>query len=101
MLEIAVIGGSEFILGFQLAGIRKTIDADDNPEKKVRDMMQDPNVGVLVIDDKTVGRIPERLREDLERSVKPVTVILSLEAVAQDNLRKMIKRSIGIDLWQE
>ena len=50
-MEIAVIGNSEFILGFRLAGIHKTYAAE-NDEKLVEhitSVLQDTDVGILVL----------------------------------------------------
>ena len=37
-MEIAVVGGQEFTLGFRLAGIRKVVDVEDNPELVLRSL---------------------------------------------------------------
>ncbi|MBW2999874.1 V-type ATP synthase subunit F [Candidatus Woesearchaeota archaeon] len=98
MLELAVVGGSEFTLGFKLAGIRKIFDVEGKASEQIRKVMQDPNVGIMVIDDKTVEALDEPLKEDITNSVKPVSVVLSTKAT-QEELRKMIIKSIGVDLW--
>lgn len=99
MPEIAVIGGSEFVLGFQLAGIKKVCE-EETPEKKMLELMKDDGVGIIITDEKTMGRLSEYTREAVEISVKPVTVVVSDEGSSQEGLRKMIKKSIGIDLWK-
>lgn len=99
MLEIAVVGGSEFTLGFQLAGIRKTFDVEEEPINKIMELMKDGDVGIIVVDKKTMDKIDRFDREDLERSVKPVVITLSTEE-SDENLRWVIKKSIGVDLWE-
>ena len=101
MLNIGIIGGSEFILGFQLAGIKKTYDIQDKPEETMRNALQDPEIGILIVDDALMPKLDERTKETVAMSVQPVCIQLSTEAGAQDSLRKMIRKSIGIDLWKE
>ncbi len=99
-MEIAVVGGSEFVLGFRLAGIKKALEVEEAPNEVVRKVMEDEDVGIIIIDQKTIDKLDERTREDVEMSVSPVAVILSEES-SQESLRKMIKKSIGVDLWQD
>ncbi|PIN86729.1 V-type ATP synthase subunit F [Candidatus Woesearchaeota archaeon CG10_big_fil_rev_8_21_14_0_10_44_13] len=101
-MELAVIGIPEFTLGFRISGIRKVFDAESGAEaaKIFREMMQDAEVGIIITDDKTIQSLDDRTREDVEISVRPVTVIVSAESTAQEALRKMILKSIGVDLWK-
>ncbi len=50
-MEIAVIGKSDFIVGFKLAGIRKTFDvkSDKELESKIRECLNDENLGIIVM----------------------------------------------------
>ncbi|MBU0536191.1 MAG: V-type ATP synthase subunit F [Nanoarchaeota archaeon] len=102
-MEIAVIGRPEFTLGFRLSGITKVIDVEntDDSEKKIAEIMKDQNIGIMVTDDATITCLSERTREAVETSVKPVAVVVSTESTAQDTLRKMIIKSIGVDLWKD
>jgi vacuolar-type H+-ATPase subunit F/Vma7 len=99
MFELVAIGGSEFALGFRLAGI-KTIETE-NPEEGFRQLIKNPEVGIIITDEKSISKMPEHFRYQLEGIVKPVTVVLSLDTTAQDALRKMIIKSVGVDLWKE
>ncbi|MBD3314121.1 V-type ATP synthase subunit F [Candidatus Woesearchaeota archaeon] len=102
-MDIAVIGSPEFTLGFRISGIQRVVDVQDtdNAESKVSELMADTNVGIMVTDEKTMERLSERMREDVESSVRPVAVVVSTESTAQDALRKMIIKSIGVDLWKD
>jgi V/A-type H+-transporting ATPase subunit F len=100
-MEIAVIGNSEFILGFRLAGIRKTYAAD-NEEKLneyINNVLQDANVGILVINSSDMQKVPRRLRSTLENSVKPTVIAIGGEEGGL-TMRERIKRSVGVDLWK-
>jgi V/A-type H+-transporting ATPase subunit F len=100
-MEIAVIGNSEFILGFRLAGIRKTYAAE-NDEKLVQyinTVLGDGEVGILVLNSSDMARIPRRLQMTLEESVKPTVIAIGGEEGGM-SMRERIKRSVGVDLWK-
>ena len=100
-MEIAVIGNGEFILGFRLAGIRKTYAAenDEKLSELITRVLHDTNVGILVLNSGDMGRIPRRLRTTLEKSVKPTVIAIGGE-VEGLSMREKIKRSVGVDLWK-
>jgi len=100
-VEIAVIGSGEFVLGFRLAGIRKTYPAEDEERLKaaIQRAMDDPEVGILVLSTTDFERIPVRLRTTLENSIKPTVVAIGGEEGGV-SLREKIKRSVGVDLWK-
>ena len=100
-MEIAVIGNSEFILGFRLAGIRKTYAAE-NEEKRneyITSVLQDGQVGILVLNSSDMEKIPRRLRATLENSVRPTEIAIGAEEGGL-TMRERIKRSVGVDLWK-
>lgn len=96
-LELAVVGGSEFVLGFQLTGIKKIFEIDGNAEEAVTKALADPAVGIIIIDEHIIGQLDERLREKLHSSIRPVAVPVSTTS-SQENLRRMIRKAIGIDV---
>ena len=100
-MEIAVIGNSEFILGFRLAGIRKTYaaESDERLNEQITSVLQDEDVGILVLNSSDMERIPRKLRATLENSVKPTVIALGGEEGGL-SMRDRIKRSVGVDLWK-
>ncbi|MGD0534780.1 MAG: V-type ATP synthase subunit F [Methanoregula sp.] len=100
-MEIAVIGNSEFILGFRLAGIRKTYAAenDEKLNEYITRALSDGQVGILVLNSSDMERLPRRLRTTLENSVKPTVIALGGEEGGL-SMREKIKRSVGVDLWK-
>jgi V/A-type H+-transporting ATPase subunit F len=100
-MEIAVIGNSEFILGFRLAGIKKTYTAenDEKLNECITSALSDGQVGILVLNSSDMERLPRRLRTTLENSVKPTVIALGGEEGGL-SMREKIKRSVGVDLWK-
>jgi V/A-type H+-transporting ATPase subunit F len=105
MMELAVFGAPEFTLGFRLSGITKVVDVDESgrsdADKRLLDLIEDQNIGIIIADDRTMNSLSERMRERAESLVRPVIVIVSAEPTAQETLRKMIIKSIGVDLWKQ
>ncbi len=100
-MEIAVVGNSEFILGFRLAGIQKTYaaDSDETLVEQVNRAMGDKDVGILVLKGEDMQKLPFRLRTALSESVKPTVIAIGGETGGL-SMRERIKRSVGVDLWK-
>ena len=103
--EIGVVGSPEFTTGFRLAGVRKF--ASVPPEEKgermdeaVEGMLEDDDVGIVVMNDEDLEHLSRNVRQRVETSVEPVLVTLGGEA-GSGGLREQIKRAIGIDLMAE
>ena len=99
MSKIAVLGPEEFVIGFQLTGIKDTIITGKSPLDDIKAITQNKEIGIVIIDENTVNALDYHDRMDIENSINPVFVQLSTKAT-QDSLRKLIKKSIGVDLWQ-
>jgi V/A-type H+-transporting ATPase subunit F len=100
-MEIAVIGSSEFVLGFRLAGIRRTYttESDEKLVEYITRILDDGTIGILVLQSKDMNRIPRRLQTTLENSVKPTVIAVGGEEGGL-SMREKIKRSVGVDLWK-
>ena len=100
-MEIAVVGNSDFILGFRLAGVEKTVAAENDASltDAVTRLMADETVAILVIRGSDMGRLPERLQAELGESVRPTVVSIGGE-VGGVSMREKIKRAVGVDLWK-
>ena len=99
MVRIAVVGGSEFVVGFQLAGIRDIIEVAANPFNELKSLKSRSDLGIVVIDEKIMDGLEAHQRMDIESSVDPVFIPVSTKA-EQDSLKRLIKKSIGVDLWK-
>ena len=98
MVNIVVLGSNEFIVGFQLAGIKETIEASSEPIKDIEELKKRKEVGIVVVDEKIMESMDADQRQEIEDSVDPVFIPVSTK-VEQDSLKRLIKKSIGIELW--
>lgn len=98
MVNVAVLGPNEFTVGFQLAGIKEIVEVSDNPIKDIEELKKRKEIGIVVVDEKIMESLQEHEREEIEDSVDPVFIPLSTK-VEQDSLKRLIKKSIGVELW--
>ncbi|WP_135824922.1 V-type ATP synthase subunit F [Halorussus ruber] len=103
--EIAVVGSPEFTTGFRLAGVRKFENVpDDQKETELDDavtrVLDDDNVGIVVMHDEDLDYLSRQVRQEVETSVEPTMVSIGGGA-GSGGLRDKIKRAIGIDLMEE
>lgn len=101
MQEIAIIGSPEFTLGFRLCGVRTTHDAVEPRElaEATARILQRGDVGILVMDQGDVQRLPEDMRDRLRTSIRPTLVAIGL--TEDSDLREQIKQAVGVDLWKD
>lgn len=97
-----MIGKSEFVTGFRLAGISKVYETPDisATESAVRSVLEDKSVGILVMHNDDIGNLPEVLRKNLNESVQPTVVALGGSGSGSTSLREKIKQAVGVDLWK-
>lgn len=99
-MEIAVVGNSDFVLGFRLAGIRKTFDATSSDiESKIQDILNDKTVAILVIHNDDMKKLSLQLQKTLDDSVEPTIIGIGGKGEST-NLRDKIKQAVGVDLWK-
>ena len=99
-MEIAVIGSSGFTLGFRLAGIRNIheINGKDELIPTIQNILNDREIGVLVIHNDDLASLPENFQNMLDNLVTPTTIALGGTGESS-NLRDKIKQAVGVDLW--
>lgn len=100
-MEIAVIGSSDFVIGFRLAGIRKiyAVESEEQLRNYINQVLEDQEVGILVMESRDMQRLPLRLQRTLENSIRPTVVTIG-EEEGGISMRERIKRSVGVDLWK-
>ena len=99
MVKVAVAGSNEFIVGFQLAGIKDVVEISNSTFNDLKNFKQRKDIGVIVVDEKIMKTLEPHQRLDIEASVDPVFIPVSTK-VEQDSLKTLIKKSIGVELWK-
>ncbi len=94
--KIAVIGDSDFRLGFKLAGVQEVF-TKENYEEKIQEITDRDDIGILVVKESDLQELTKRVRQDIGSSVNPVVVSLSEEAESE-RLQEKIKKAIGADI---
>ena len=99
-MEIAIVGSPEFTLGFPLAGISNlhNPDGEEAMASTLKDLLNNKNVGIVVVDSAVLSTLPERLRDQLSASVSPT--VLGIGTEEDTALRETIRKAIGVDLWK-
>jgi V/A-type H+-transporting ATPase subunit F len=99
-MEIAVVGKSDFVLGFRLAGIRKTYDVSpDDIDSRIQAVLNDKTVGILVIHNDDLKKLSAHMQKTLDDSVEPTIIAIGGKGEST-NLRDKIKQAVGVDLWK-
>jgi V/A-type H+-transporting ATPase subunit F len=99
-MEIAVVGRENFVIGFRLAGIKKTyISTDSDIEKNIENVLRDKDVGILVVHNATLKKISHNLKRKIEESAKPVVIAIGKEETV--DIQEKIKQAVGVDLWRK
>ena len=99
-MEIAIVGTPEFTLGFQLAGIMRLHNPESIEEtgNVLRTMLEENEVGIIVIDATELTSLPDKLRQRLSDSISPT--VLGIGTEEDNTLRESIKSALGVDLWK-
>ena len=96
------MGSEYFVLGFQSAGVRRAfVVTKENINRQFEEVMETKDIGILVMNNDDFQMLHERSKERALVQVKPTVVILSHDISAEENLRIMIRRSLGVDLWNK
>lgn len=99
-MEIAVVGTSDFVIGFRLAGIRKTYDASPGElEAKIQSLLDDKTVGILIVHSDDLAKLSPHMQKTLDDSVEPTVIAIGGKGEST-NLREKIKQAVGVDLWK-
>ena len=99
-MEIAIVGATEFTLGFQLAGIMRLHNPENDEEmsQALRLMLDEEEVGIIVVDAADLTRMPDKLRQRMSDSISPT--VLGIGTEEDNTLRESIKSALGVDLWK-
>ena len=98
-MEIAAVGRDDFVQGFKLVGVRQAIAATgEEIEKKIAAVLDDAEVGILVLNTADMKTLSNTMRRRLEAVARPV--VIGVGATEDEDLRTKVKRAIGVDLFK-
>ena len=98
-MEIAAVGRDDFVQGFKLVGVRRAITSSkEEIEKKIAAVLDDPEVGILVLDTADMKGLSNSMRRRPETVARPV--VIAVGAAEDEDLRTKVKRAIGVDLFK-
>jgi len=93
MSKIVVCGDEEFTLGFELVGIESfTMEKFDELISK------NSEAGIVIISQDDYNELSIRVKNSVDKLLKPIVVILSSDDIKGGNLRDAIIRALGVDL---
>ncbi len=95
MAEIIVVGDEEFTLGFDLVGIRS-----ERMDKFEELISKNSDAGIVVISQKDYDGLSVRVKNTIDKLIKPIIVILSEDDIKGQNLRDSIIKALGVDLMK-
>lgn len=101
MKRLAVIGDPDFTIGFMLAGIVDIyeVTSDDEIVKAVEDALKRDDIGVVIIRQEYLQKLPPVLRGEIDERVEPTFVSVGRTGGVEE-IREKIRKAIGVDLWK-
>jgi len=96
MTRMIAIGNEEFVMGFELVGIQGYPLSD--LEKY---FSKSEDIGIIVLNQNDYNTLSLKIKNQIDKMLKPIVVILSDSDIKGSNLREMIIKSLGVDLLKE
>lgn len=100
--KIIVVGDAPLVMGFKLAGLDEAILAtDETYQKDLETVLANKEYGIIITNEKMLGRIDWRLKKKLDNIAYPVVVPMpdyTGKSEEGDEIRGLIKRALGFDL---
>ena len=98
-MQIAAIGSPDFVVGFRLVGVKKIVETTPETfEKAVQEILDNRDVGIMVVDMRDVEKLPGPVRKRLTDSTTPVVIPIGTD---EGDLRDKVRRAIGVDLYNK
>jgi len=103
-LKVSVIADRDTVNGFALTGIKDLYAVDNREEAKkaLAEVMQDPDMGVVIINERYALYLQEDIRRwREEKPLYPLIVEIQDKKgriEREDPIRILIKRAVGLDI---
>lgn len=94
--KIVVVGSEEFALGFELVGI------DSYPVEELESLISSKtnNIGIVIISQKDYNSQSIKIKNIIDKLIRPIVVILADEDIKGNNLRDQVMKVLGVDLMK-
>ncbi len=103
MDKIMVIGDSDTVLGFRLAGVvdAKVVAAGENAEETIAAAIAATDIGILIVTQETMRSLSPKTQKHLQSIAKPAVIeVAGKKAVAAggESIAVLIKKVMGVEL---
>ncbi|MCK5139567.1 MAG: V-type ATP synthase subunit F [Thermodesulfovibrionia bacterium] len=99
MKKIAFITRGDAEYGFTLAGVNQYVTELENAEKMLREIVSEPDTGLVIIDERLLEGINDEKLRALERTWHGILIVLPAPERArieiEDYAARLIRRAIG------
>jgi len=100
-MNIAVIGDSDMIVGFRLAGIKSVFEASPKNAESVFEKVSSESFDVIIMTEDLAAFLKGRV-EEFQEEVTPIIIEVPGKkgptGYARDAVRELIKRAVGVDI---
>lgn len=100
MKKVLALGNNEFTLGFQLSGVSTFRLNDADPDGTIAELIANKDIGLIIVGPETVDKLGAGTKEKIMQSIEPVFLVISQQDT-NGELRKLVKKSIGVDVWNK
>lgn len=95
MSKVIVVGDEKFTMGFELIGIESF-----RLEKLSELISSKSDAGIIIISQDDYETLSIKIKNNIDKLVKPIVVILSDEDIKGNNLREQVMKVLGVDLMK-
>ncbi len=99
MKQIAFITPPDVEYGFKLSGVTHLIAEAEEAKNTLKEAMDEPDFGLLIIDERLIAAITEERLRDLEQAWNGILLVLPSPqkppAEVEDYAARLIRRAIG------
>ncbi len=105
MYKVAAITDADTADGFNLTPVETYVcDTPEEAVKKLRDMLNDDTIGIIIINEDFFNAVDERTRKKIDRIYRPIVVPvpakkkLGAAEGRRDYLASLIRLAVGFDI---